>query len=342
MDMERAARPYIAAAAVLATGGLIAATPAVTPTLPDVQIPNIGLTAETINDPGDLSIFQSLLQGLHESDQALIDGLTNSNDALVSGPDNFIESIVNTLPAEDQALAENWEQLLLDAENALFGTGGGSFLGVLGAGEGIDPPVLNTSGFAPSAAGGAGGVAGQDAVVTSDVSTVVGYASGAAAASTLAQLQDDIAAFQSDLLAAEQGFNAALVEHELALEQATFGDENALNGVVNQSFSALNATFGAQEQNLNDLLGVTSPQDFTQTLLNVGGFDGASGADQSLLAEVEGLQSSDFEDLFANFKGDLFATALQNFFNFSSLDTDLTPLFADASNIIDAMFGSGA
>jgi hypothetical protein len=68
MVMERAARPYIAAAAILAAGGLIAATPTLTPSLPDVQVSRIGLTSDTMNAPGDAGFFQSLLHWF-EGDQ---------------------------------------------------------------------------------------------------------------------------------------------------------------------------------------------------------------------------------------------------------------------------------
>jgi hypothetical protein len=235
---------------------------------------------------------------------------------------------------DDQELAESWQQLLLAGENLLLDTGPGSFSSTLGAGDGIDPSAVNASGFVPSAAGAAGAVAGQDAAVTSDVSTIVG---STAAVNAIAQLQSDIDTFQNDLLTAEQSFNSALVSHELDLEQAAFGDGTALNGVVNSGFDALNSTLGAQEQSLNNLLGITSPEDFTQALLNVGGSEDTSGA---LLGEIAGLQSSDFQNLFADFKGDLFVAALQNFFNFDNFGTDLTPLFSDAENIIDAFFGT--
>jgi hypothetical protein len=340
MDMERATRPCIVAAAVLATGGLIAVTPAVTPTLPDVQVPNIDLTADSVNDSGDLSIFHSLLALFAgDQDQSLFQIPDTPNDDLFSGQGGLFSEILSGGGASggQPEFAEDFQQLLLDVDNALFGTGGGSFLGTVGAGEDIDAPPLNASGFAPGTAG-VGGVAGQDAAVSSDVSAVA----GSAAAVTAAQLQADIEALQGDLLSAEGAFNSALVEHELALMQAAFGDDNALNGVVIQSFSALNSAFAAQEQSLNELLGISTSADFTQSLVNVGGSSDVSGSDLPILTDIAGLQPSDFDDLFANFKGDLFATALQNFFNFSDLDTDLTPLFSDASNIIDVFFGAGA
>jgi hypothetical protein len=337
--MERATRPCIVAAAVLATGGLIAVTPAMTPTLPDVQVPNIDLTADTVTDSGDLGILHSILALFAGDQNQSLVPIDTPNDDLFSGQGGFLSEILSGAGASDgqPEFTEDFQQLLLDIDNALFGTGGGSFLDTAGAGEGIDAPPVNASGFAPGTAG-AGGVAGQDAAVSSDVSAVA----GSAAAVTAAQLQSDIEAFQSDLLSAEGAFNSALVEHELALEQAAFGDDNVLNGVVNQGFSAVNSAFAAQEQSLNDLLGITTSTDVTQSLLSVGGSGAASGSDLPVLADIAGLQPSDFDDLFANFKGDLFATALQNFFNFSDLDTDLTPLFSDASSIIDAIFGAGA
>jgi hypothetical protein len=334
MVMERAARPYIAAAAMLAAAGLIAATPTLTPSLPDVQVPRIGLTSDTMNAPGDAGIFQSLLHWFEgDQNQSSIQIPDAPNDDFFTGQGGLLSELPSGL-GDEQELAESVQQLLLAGENLLLDTDQGSFSSALGAGESIDAPALNASGFVPSGAGAAGAVASQDAVVTSDVSTIVG---SAAAVNAIAQLQSDIEAFQNALLAAEQSFNATLVNHELALEQATFGNDNVLNGVVNQGFDALNSALGAQEQILNNLLGITSPEDFTQALLSVGGSDDTSGG---ILGEIAGLQSSDFQNLFADFKGDLFVAALQNFFNFDTFGTDLTPLFSDAENIIDAFFGT--
>src|SRR5699024_5836524 len=120
--------------------------------------------------------------------------------------------------------------------------------------------------------------------------------------------------------------------------QAAFGSADALNGVVNQGFDAFNTLFAAKEQALNSLLGAGDVPvlDVDQNL-------------SPLLAEVAGLQFSDFNNLFANFDDALFSSAAQCFlttlvgspFADAIAATSLTPIFADATDFLDNILGIG-
>ncbi len=292
--MERAARPYIAAAAVLAAGGLIAATPAVTPSLPDVQVPNIGLTSDTANDPGAADIFQLLLD--NQANQSLIDSVNTFNGDLAGADGKLIDSIVSSLPAGDQAAVENAVQQFLDGANPLLGAGGDSFLGTLGAGAGLDPTTLNLDGGASQAADPALGTNQLAAVQTGDL----------ASNGVINVVQTAAASFYDDLVASEAAFNASLASQEQAIEQAVLGNNSALGGVADQSFQLFNAMYQAQEQGFNGVVGVTDggPVGSVADLQTM--FDQSQG----LLAAITALQASDFENAFANYDADAANTAL--------------------------------
>jgi hypothetical protein len=333
MDMERATRPCIVAAAVLATGGLIAVTPAVTPTLPDVQVPNIDLTADTAGMDADVSFLQQLAEAQISSNSQLGDQESVFDPGLVTDETKFD----GMLPGSDNALNDvlNINESALDAE-----LNSGDTANSLSAGLALSP--LPDGGSAAGAAG------------SSDPS-VASAASDVTALSTSATLQTAAADFYSTLLSNEQDFNTDLVGNEQAIVDAVSGNDGTLNDVVTHGFNLFNMLYAAQELGLNGVVGVHGdgydPQDFTQALLlgdpdGVGGIQGMFDQSQALLAAIAALQASGFTGLSDNLDTDALNTALLDFLTTASgspfgdaFDTALAP---DASNIIDAIFGTGA
>jgi hypothetical protein len=345
--MEQVARPYIATAAILAAGGLIAATPTLGSLRPEVHLPNIQLSAETMNDAGGASFFDSLLHWFSgDQDLSLFPISGTPNDDVVTDGVNFLESLESAGVSDGQISPTEIGQLYADLDTLLLGGGQGSFQGI---GEGLDAADVNAPGFLPAGAvgadanvGGFQGATSAEAMVLGDLSAVSAYWGSAAATTALAQLQADIEAFQSSLIDAEQTFNAALLTKELALQQAAFGDGNALNGVFTDGFQAFNSELVAQEQALNTLLGAG---DQTPQALGL-----AAEPNDGLLAAIAGLQPADFDHLFDNFNSTMFATALQGFFNTliggpfadDSFVTGLAPIFGDASSILDGLFAAAS
>ncbi|BBZ51451.1 PE family protein [Mycobacterium heidelbergense] len=142
-------------------------------------------------------------------------------------------------------------------------------------------------------------------VVQTLTSTIAAPAQAAAAAASgpgnlLQQLEAAEINFNTNLVNGELSLNHWLLTNEVGLEQAIFGTNSALNGVINRGFNAGNLLVGTGEQAINSLVGAPAPTSLTSSLLtgsaaqvfNSGAIGGPLGSfDQSLVvgADFAGL-----------------------------------------------------
>lgn len=303
--MERAARPCIAAAAVFAAGGLIAATPVISSS-PDAQLSDYRLTADSALSED--SILQGVLDQQFDSDSGstVTDNVDASDHVAIdqySPAADLGDLVPDAAGHNDLSLALG--QLFDDAYALLRGAGGG-----------LDPESLTfLQTFQPDVGGpelgGFGAAADQNTVAPNALAALFGADVGDNALA--AALLSEANAFNQALLLQEQDFNTALVEHEQALQDAVFGDDHALNGVVNHAFNVFNMIYALQQQGVNFLLGVDyDPQELAQLLLVADGPDGDQL--QALMAAIADLQGVDLDDVFANYDPEEVQAALDNLF----------------------------
>lgn len=328
--MELIARPQVAAVAVVvAAGGLIAAAPGATPSMPDVQVPNIGLTAELSDIQGSQTeAFYDLITRELSSNTNLVPDQVDLDKTFVSGGGNVLNGAVDRLFNVQDTLQDYHENSL----NSLLGTNfdAGAIQNLL---AGLDPAHA----FGGGATGGLLGVSDQNPDQVANTANALGV--------TASNLLNQLPSFDENLIQAELAFNQHLVSSETTAAQQVFnGDVNPLNGLVNQLFNAHNAMLEQQENLLNNLLGASYAADEIHSSLLVGpyGDDGAAIGgligvfDQYLpsLGELVGFSQADWTDLFgvtASQWGDLFGATDANFFTDVLASLDWSSLFSHLS-----------
>ncbi|MBS9535416.1 hypothetical protein KIH27_17670 [Mycobacterium sp. M1] len=338
--MELAARPYAVATAALVAGGLMAAAPVVA-TLPGVQLRDVALT--TGFSLGDIA-SQQLSQN---SD--LITGFLTSNGKLVADQAGQVDKLAEMLVGSDATgfqthAAQQAVFQFFDANNALTNINQAALLGLLGARGTVDTDGAFTSTDLPNLNGSL--IVDDNHTASfnfAGLEAAIGHYLGAAAFFQAAQsginpehgdsgdafnqLVASVTTFNQALVAAEQNFNTDLLSDQVALEQAIFGNDSALNGIVNRGFNSFNMLFDAQQQSLNGFLGVTGydPQELTSSLLqgsseqtfndgSIGGLQGMFDQNLAMLADIAGLKGDDFTDLFKSFDADAFSEASKSLF----------------------------
>jgi hypothetical protein len=272
--MKHVVRPYIGVGAVLATGGLIAAAPAVTPSLPDVQVRDFGLTASlqaNLDSPIDViqNHVQQALTGGSDLDQSQI-GL---GDLLFDRGDSALNGMTDPTP--------NVSDLTLDQSllSSLLGTGFDAQ--TVQDSLVIDPGAAGASGLGGGGLGGLFGSGDQGAINAANAvdNAIISVVQGLPAA---------YEAFTSGVASMEEQLNSALVD---AQAQAA-GQLGSVDGdLVNDVFEINNTVLAHSEDALNNLLGVPLSSDAVQAGL-LGAFDPASA--QVIWNDLMGLGPADF------------------------------------------------
>lgn len=243
--MEIAARPTVTAGIALAAAGLITAAP-VTTALPEVQLPDIQLTAS----PGDT--IAAAMVGLNDF---LTGGEVSVNGGLVSAQVGLEQAIFGSDSALNGVLNRGYNVF-----NMFLDTGERTFNGLLGAngplngaGE-LDPLAVTQSltvGLAPL--GGnvfdTGDIGGLEGVFSQGLAAV-GDMTGFPSTTMLRGLETALIGFNNGLVGGELGFNHALIIDESAILPG-----NVLNGAVNQLVNVFNLLLDTAEQSFNGLIG---------------------------------------------------------------------------------------
>ncbi len=128
--------------------------------------------------------------------------------------------------------------------------------------------------------------------LTSTNMTVGTVAYAAVPGQFLARVEAGQIAYNQGLVSREVNFNNSLVDREVALEVRIFGNDSAINGVINRAYNVGNLLLvNTPEEILNGLSGALVPSDFNLSVLtgegggtfNGGEIGGPVGAfDQSL------------------------------------------------------------
>ena len=317
--MQSVGRPVVAAGIACLVAATVAALPAVpaAPVLSRLASPDLRLTAG----------LSELLATELDVNSSLITGVLQLNDWLVDGERAVLQALTPLLGGTVDAagvhgLVGHGLEQFFDGNNALLGIGETSLLGMFGArgtpAVPLDLVDLNASLITDTKVSSI-----QASMPFAGLESVVDHYFGAVAfiGAELAGLTEDdlengsteqgfttlvpdVAGFNAALFAAEQNFGGQLGAAEVQLEQAMFGTDSALNGVVNRLFNTVNLMFDGPLQSFNGLIGLTAaPRDLTAALIvggdqtfNDGSVGGLTGmADQALvaLADLGGLLNGD-------------------------------------------------
>lgn len=349
--MQFAARPYAAVTAALVAGGFVAAAAPIAATQAGVAVHDIRLANSGAGFLADMAT-QQLSGG-----SSLIDGLLDFNGKIATFDDDLLGNLFSGQTSSfANGIREGLEQLF-DGTNGWLGIGENALLGLLGANGTVsstgvftatDLSDFNKSLFLDQDHNGSYPFGGLESVLghylgsTSFIGATLFGMSGAdlegSFATTVFQwLVGEIAKFNTALVESELAFNHNLVTLELGIEKALFGDDSALNGVLNRAFNTFNMLFDAPEKMLNGIIGATgydvdyakvlelvaadkhadissamhliaSPQDLTASLLTgsgeqvfnggeIGGLTGMFDQNMAMWGDVLGLQGSDFDGL---------------------------------------------
>ena len=293
--MEHAARPYGAAAVIVAAGALVLTAPMAAPSGPDPQLSGVELTAL-------VDLQQTPVEDLMQA----------GTDAHTSLPgDTAAASFIdNPLFNIDTSQLGDMGQ---DVVNGLLGPdfGGQSITDVL---TGLDPGLLDMS----AVGGNAGLLAapGLAAISAADASSA-GAVAGVQALVTAEQN------FVDALVLQEEAFNAAIVANQATAVSDVFGDNTALSELATQLFGAQNALLYHQESLLNGMLFAQNGVDPSSLGLGAGDLSGLSDSAQATLSAVGGLDGSDWSALAQLTPADW--SELIDAGNFSNFYTDVLP-----------------
>jgi hypothetical protein len=259
--MEQVARRYItAAAAVTAAAGLIAAIPALTPSLPDVQVRGTDLTANVSDLPG------SEVTALYDVIQQEFSGNTDAVQNAIAPGEVFSGDDGIAFGGGDPSLTA--DDTTVDP-SLVTGLLGGSFdPAVISAGPlvGVEPGVNAVGG------GTSGGLfGGTDALTSAAVSFIA-----LSAADLVPALQAAYQGFTSAVVAAEMAYNDALVNTQVDTVERFFGSGNTASDFISWIFSNNNMLLAQNETALNNLIGANFDPDAIHgslvTALNAQGF----------------------------------------------------------------------
>lgn len=211
--MELTARPCFAAAAALAAASVVAGTPVVTSSLPQIHVPAIQFI-------GDSSFFQPLADPQAGFEQILIDGVLTFDKALIGDEGGLTGQAVSGMSGLDAIDHET--DFIPNAITSLFNANGL-----------LDPTDFNTLvapqlSVEPSAIGGsaANGTDGGTSQVSSLAATQGLFVSGdianamSAVAADVSQLGTAVTNLNTDLVTAGSEFSGNLVTQAGALATA--------------------------------------------------------------------------------------------------------------------------
>jgi hypothetical protein len=300
--MQLAAPSYVAAAAALAAGGMIAVTPAKTE--PDFH-PGAVQLAATGSDIALADPLQTLQLDELSSNAALVMQELGLNGDLVAAEESLASSIASAFPSATAIGGSGLSgavDRLFDANNLLVvGTSENLYDSLFG-GDNFDPVAINSSliisagnattgpglyaspdagapvvgaPFLSGQIGGVEGATGNSLAAYNEfiafLNTQYGLTLADFAATNVPVLGEAMIAFNNDLIADELAFNVNLLDEEVAAEVAAFGSNNALNGIIDRLINVDNLELATAENTLNSLIGATdptiSPADLTQSLL---------------------------------------------------------------------------
>ncbi|OBI16844.1 hypothetical protein A5712_24985 [Mycobacterium sp. E2327] len=268
----------------------------------------IGFNTTLVN--GEFGLNASLVANEMGIEQAVF-GSNNALNGAVNNVFNFCnmmvgtgEQTVNSLLGAQVPANINLTTSLLVGSPAV---GGGEVGGLLGA---LDQGLmfnLNMGGLVTGAMTGNGAMQAAFSTVINGTplqAMLTGLPVSAqawSATSPVGMFQQFMQAqigFTNNLVHSELAFNHSLIANEMGLEQAVFGTNHALNGVVNDVYNFWNLMLGTGEQTANSLVGAQVPANFTASLLvgdsyqvigggQVGGLLGA--LDQKVLFDLNVL-----------------------------------------------------
>ncbi|OSC32863.1 hypothetical protein B8W67_13440 [Mycolicibacillus koreensis] len=301
-----------------------------------MTLSNIDLTANSIWQPlldAELDFGASLfgagglIPGLNGGGGAYADftGLLGV-EREISGA---VYQLVKNLPLEDmgtsgQNVLNGTFSRLFDAVNMFLSGNEQAFMGLLGIGSNpaaLSPLALTNTLLADAAnpnnlfhSGDIGGLQNVAAAIPYAFGNLKGIINDnlgfnlvpGPEKADFAALQDAFSTFDRALVSGQLAFNDNLVTSQLGIEKALFGTDNALNGIVNRGFNALNMLLDAQQQSLNGLLGISysgySPLELTNSLMftpyiadaplndgTIGGLMGAFNQTLSMFTNLAGL-----------------------------------------------------
>lgn len=309
--MELSVRSQAAAAAVVVTAGSwIVTAHAVSPSLPDVQVPNVELTADLADIPGSQT-------------QALYDFINHE----LNGTTNVVQSQIDLdhTPFNGDSILNGAGDRAAEIHDLLQGYQSDSLTSVMGTDFHAADVISGVGGAGFGAGAGLAGI---------DQNSALAANAASAAAIFLSNIPNELAALQ----AAKQNFDDTLIQHELAFNQQLVASETnaeqhlsngVLSGVANQFFSAHNMLIGHEENALNSLLGANSAADASQlhdSLLLPSAADSLHG--------LFSFSPGEWSDLFgttASQWGDLFNATDANFFSDVVANLDWASLFTHLS-----------
>jgi hypothetical protein len=393
--MNLAARCYMAAGAVVAAGTMITviSTPS---SLPGVQVRPfqlmsdgtdilasadetlanlIGIIGPTFADP-----LLNLQAEEISSNAALVTQELTGNADLLTSESGLESSLVALLGGgADPGTLTGFVDHLVDANNLLVGTSQTLFDSLIGA-DNFSPATIDSSlgitsaGDVPFVTDGIGGVEGATGNTLAAYGDYISYLNtqfGLGLADFSSQdfmaavtaLANADAAFNTALVADETTFNTNLVTEELNAETAAFGNDSALNGVVDRMINIDNLYLATGETSFNSVVGATNydPAELTQGLLtgadgsvvsdptnvfdtgDLGGLQGIFDQNAALASDLAGLTPAEISSAFAPgvFDPTAFTAAIGDLYDvgvFSNLAPDFATMSTDFGTVVMSMF----
>lgn len=224
--MELAARRCFAAAASLAAAGIVAGTPAVAPSLPQIHVPAIQFI-------GDSSFFQPILDPAAGFEQMLLEGALTFDKVLTGDEGALAGEAFSGMSGLDAI--EHESDLIPNAITNLFNVNGlldpTDFNTLVVPQLNVDPSAINGSSIGSSAANPASAV-DQTGFLTTDIANAM-----SAVAADLSQLGTAMATLNTDLVTAGTDFTNNFVTQADAIATAletfnTAGVSSALQNLI--------------------------------------------------------------------------------------------------------------
>lgn len=211
--MELTARPCLAAAATLAAASIVAGTPVVTSSLPEIHVPAIQFI-------GDSSFFQPILDPAAGFEQMLLDGALTFDKALVGDEGALAGEAFSGMSGLDAI--DHEADLIPNAITNLFNANG--LLDPTDFNALVPPQLgLDTSAIGGSASGGTDGgtsqisslAANQSIFMSGDIANAM-----SAVAADLSQLGTAMTTLNTDLVTAGTDFTSNFVTQAGAIATA--------------------------------------------------------------------------------------------------------------------------
>jgi hypothetical protein len=290
--MEQVARRYIAAAAALTAGSLVAAIFTVTPALPDVQVRDADLAANPSGLDSQIDVFHDLFQREFGDNPDFFEpgvsgnaDFTQSEFALeqILSDGNALNNAVNPTVDVGSLIPDYDQNTLNELPDGTLNLEGVSQL----PGISVDTPDVNGFDGASLGPGGLAGAGGQAASAGTAEATAISLADAIPA------LQAAYDTFTAGVVNAELELNHALADAQAAAADKLFGEDSTGADVANWMFSVSNMMLAHNEDALNSLLGADADSGTLQDSLLVH-FD-ANDLAQAGWAALLGLDPDDFD-----------------------------------------------